>query len=675
MKFEVHAVRRSIRTLLSLLPAVCSLAPGISAAVSNDDAIGGLQVSYSTPREGAEIAADLTVLPNLSLYVPAGGSPTPFLESKPFKAVWDGFLNVDIRSSYKFQAELNGELRLEINGQTVLEVTGNGGETSASKLVRLSKGTNRIAASFSSPVAGDAWLRVHWIPRNGLPEPIPRTALSHAPSSELAVFSRVRLGRTVFLEHRCANCHTIPGSADFAPELAMDAPSFEGIGSRLNPVWMRNWILNPRSIRSAARMPRMFHGEDAEENASAVSAYLATLTTHDSPSESTLELAIDTQTGESLFNKLRCTACHVAPDSSSSDATLIPLRHVTQKFRPEQLEAFLQKPETHFAWIRMPNFKLTADEADQLAAFLRSHAEQTISYQESSNVAPVNRGRQLVQTTGCLNCHSLSVENHFTSRPLIALEASGWNEGCLADTPDDDSRTPYFAFSKTEVEALQAFAKSNHPVLLRHGEVEFAQRQIQNLRCAGCHSQLEGIPPLEILGGKLKPEWAEQFIAGRVAYKPRHWIQERMPSFGAYAEGLAHGMAMEHGFPRKTFGEPEIDQIAAEIGRRLVASDGGFSCISCHSIGKIGATAVFESPGINFAYATERLLKSYFTRWILNPLGVDPTSKMPVYFDEQGRSPLIDIYGGDGPQQLDALWEYMRLGTQMAPPPGLSEVR
>lgn len=41
---------------------------------------------------------------------------------------------------------------------------------------------------------------------------------------------------------------------------------------------------------------------------------------------------------------------------------------------------------------------------------------------------------------------------------------------------------------------------------------------------------------------------------------------------------------------------------------------------------------------------------------------------MPVYFDEEGKSPLADVLGGDADQQLDALWQYLRLGSKMPPP-------
>ena len=60
----------------------------------------------------------------------------------------------------------------------------------------------------------------------------------------------------------------------------------------------------------------------------------------------------------------------------------------------------------------------------------------------------------------------------------------------------------------------------------------------------------------------------------------------------------------------------------------------------------------------------ERLLPGYFRRWLRNPLSIDPQTKMPVYFDE-GKSPLTETLDGDAEQQIEALWQYLRLGTQM----------
>ena len=56
-------------------------------------------------------------------------------------------------------------------------------------------------------------------------------------------------------------------------ELAYDAPSFDGIGSRRNFAWMRDWIIAPKKMRASARMPQVFHGAEAPEQAKAVAAY------------------------------------------------------------------------------------------------------------------------------------------------------------------------------------------------------------------------------------------------------------------------------------------------------------------------------------------------------------------------------------------------------------------
>lgn len=640
-----------------------------SAAATETSLEPGLRVEF-TSDEGAESPRkDIVVLPNLWLYVPSDQSPTPFLEKSSFAAVWKGFVKVDLRSSYQFQAELNGTLQLEINGTTILSVGGNSKTNPPSKIVRLSKGTNLLTATFQSPPHGDAFLRVSWIPRRGMPVPIPESALSHLPDSKLLSADQIRLGRSLFIEHRCAKCHIVPVGRNPIPELAMDAPSFEGIGSRRNQSWISDWILNPHEIRSSARMPRMFHQPDSGMVATAIASYLGTLkSSSESPS---LERATSSETGEKLFGSLHCSTCHTTAESSSSDKSIISLRRVDEKFPTGQLSLFLKNPEAHFVWTRMPNFKLTNNEARQLAGFLRGESKSQIHTDEPHDSVLIERGKVLIQTRGCLNCHSLELENRFTTTGLIDLQPKKWNVGCLAKEIENDSSAPFFDFTLEERQALRAFAMTDRSSLYRHVSTDFAHRQIRNLGCANCHGKIDGFPALNILGGKLKPEWTEQFISGKTSYKPRHWLPGRMPAFMQYASELARGMASLHGYPPATPPEAEIDNNASEVGRRLIASEGGFSCISCHSVGTIGATAVFESPGINFHYSTERLLKPYFTRWILNPLGVDPTSKMPVYFDEQGVSALFDIYDGNGPKQIDAMWQYFRLGHEMQPPPGL----
>jgi cytochrome c peroxidase len=101
---------------------------------------------------------------------------------------------------------------------------------------------------------------------------------------------------------------------------------------------------------------------------------------------------------------------------------------------------------------------------------------------------------------------------------------------------------------------------------------------------------------------------------------------------------------------------------------KLVSANGGFACTSCHSVGDFGATQVFEAPGINLAHSHERLQPDFFRRWLRSPPSIDSNSKMPAYFDEEGRSALADVLEGDGPKTIRAVWEYLRLGDKMPKP-------
>ena len=669
-----RAARTSTKALLvRMIILLGSGIAGLNLAQAQAPAVplqSGLSVTFRTPPEAGNEKADYQVLSNIWLYVSSGHSPTPFLKSGKFTAFWSGFVSVDLRADYNFQVELNGSLRLEINGKLVLEITNTNGASGTTKPVRLNKGTNAITADFRSPDQGDAFLRLSWSNKELSRGPIPSKALTHIPTPDLEKANLQRLGRELFVEHRCFKCHAVSSSEPGMLELAMDAPTFEGIGSRRNDAWLARWILDPKAERPRARMPKLLRGASAKEDAEAIAGFLASLKSAQAPPVPERKASSDdaVESGRKLFESMHCAACHLSPESQELVKDKISLQQVGEKFSPGALSAFLQKPDMHYAWIRMPNFKLTDDETLQLAIYLDARAAKPREGSAPNEASTIERGRKLVQTAGCLNCHGLKLENQSATKLLSELPPEKWNQGCLAPVVEASSNSPQFDLSAAEREGLQAFARTDRSSLSRHGPADFAARQTRLLNCRECHGKFDGFPPLDILGERLKPEWSRAFIAGEVPDKPRPWLEARMPIFSMRAEALARGLAMEHGFPPQTPAEPPVDMDAAKIGQKLVSAAGGFSCISCHAVGAMGAAQVFETPGINFAQSGERLRKDYFQRWVRNPIQIDPTTKMPVYFDEEGRSPLTEFYDGDGAKQIDALWEYIRLGNRIPPP-------
>ena len=625
-------------------------------------ALPGLVVTYTSDGK-----SDIVSAPNIWLYLPAGAPPTPFVPGGKFTAVWGGFINADLRGDFLFRAEVSGQVKLELNNAVVLEAIGDGhAPSAASKSVRLNKGANSLKATFNSPATGDTLLRLQWSEKGVLWEPIPLTILTRSPDQlPLARADQLRQGRELFLEHRCVKCHAEADADKGLPELAMDAPGFEGIGTRRHFGWLTSWILDPKAQRPGAHMPKLLRGPMAEKDAEAMAAYLASLTSAEKP---VAPAKAEVEAGKALAVNLHCAGCHNLPEAKETDLKKISLGHVNFKFPPDGLVAFIKNPGAHYAWTRMPKFKLSDEEAQQLAAYLSSNAPMAKQPGAPTEAAILEHGQKLVQTTGCLNCHGLKLDNQFKTKSLAELKPDRFQSGCLLESPTGQASAPAFAFSKDEVAALQSFLATDRASLSRHVPVEFIERQTRLLNCNACHGQLEGFPTLPLIGGKLKPEWMRQFLAGEVAFKPRPWVLHQMPTFPQRAEALATGLVMSHGYPPQTAAEAPVPPELVKIGQKFVGADGGFSCISCHAVGEQKATQVFESEGINLARSAARLQKDYFARWLMNPLRVEPTTKMPVYFDEEGKSQLGDILEGSAAKQIDAIWQYLRQGDKIQPP-------
>ncbi|HXG47784.1 MAG TPA: c-type cytochrome [Methylomirabilota bacterium] len=635
--------------------------------------------------------SDVTVAERVALYVEGGAAPAPFVPPGPFTATWEGSLNAELRTDYFFQVESRGRFKLEVNNTAVLESPG--GISPLSGAVRLNKGSNAFRATLISPPSGNAFVRLAWTERGTNPAPIPPEAFTHLPTAALRRGQRLHLGRELFLELRCIRCHTDAGATAGVPELAQDAPAFAGLGARRHFDWMARWILDPKALRPNARMPRLLQGPHAAEDAQAIAAFLASLREGGEVPLPRTELQTRQNTlseGENptastepkpLYERLRCGACHNPPNATEPDPKKLSQKHVAEKFPRGKLAEFLRAPEAHYAWTPMPNFHLTANEAGELEDWLFAAAGSPELKGAPTDPATIERGRKLVQTKGCLNCHDLQLENTSRAPALSALAGRpGTDLGkalagdCLGDTPRAD-----FGFTPEQRVALRDFVAAGLASLRRHVPTEFAQRQVRMLQCAACHGEIDFVPPLPILGGKLRPEWMARLFAGEIRHKLRFdthpkgepWVEARMPAFVSRARPLADGLAAQHGLPPRTPPAPAPDPELARIGHKLVGKEGGFSCVSCHAVGSMLALEVFESEGLNLAWAAERLQPSYFTRWMRSPLSIDPQTKMPTYFDE-GQSPLTDVLNGDAERQIQAIWHYLLLGERM-PRPSVTE--
>lgn len=621
-----------------------------------------------------------------AIHVPAGQPPSVFLPAGPFKARWEGVLVSDLRMEVRFHATLAGQVEVTVNGQKVLE----GPE---GKPVTLNKGDNPLVIVYTSPTQGDATFRLDWSSRSFPREPVPPDALRHDPA-KVADGVRLREGRLLFAQLRCAQCHVgpdkVPAAGQGMPELSQSAPILANYGERMRESYLAAWIQDPHHFRPGSLMPRVFPaGKDGavDPRAADLAAFLVS---QGKPAPEPAFTPEQSAKGAALFANLGCLACHTQPEVAAPKAPSerVPLAHVAAKWHGAALVDYLLDPAKNHPSSRMPNFRLSEAEASQLAAYLLAHAKGSVSVAPKGDAA---KGAALLVSSGCLNCHANApIGNH----PSLAdTVAKGWDKGCVADGAGARGKGLDFVLTPAQLAALRAFAKTDFASLRSDVPAEFALRQLTELRCVQCHehdgrtapivglkdeaaalrakapapADPEGqpipdgrIPPLTWLGEKLRPEWSAAFIAGEVADKPRYWMTHRMPGYAAHAKGLAEGLSHQHGFPVQDPAMAPLDTESAAHGETLLGGSGGFNCIQCHPVSTRPATGAFEAPATNLATAVKRLREPFYARWMLAPTRVDPLTKMPKYADEEGMTQLTDILDGEAPAQFKALWEHLR---------------
>lgn len=650
-----------------------------------------------------------------ALYVPAGAPPTPFLPPGPFQTTWTGFLKLDLNDTITFAAEGHGAAKLRLNGETVLEIPSGDLGLAASKPVALRRGANRFELIYQSPATGAAELRLFWSSTQRPKEPVPATAFVHDPTdSALQNGETVREGRRLFAAYRCAKCHEpqAPLPAGAMPELASDAPALDGAGSRFNPTWLMSWIKRPRAVAPDTTMPACLSlsENEAETQARDLAAFLADQK-DSSPAtagDATLK-ASDVSEGKALYEQLGCLACHQLPsDPKLEDDTRRPLGHVRAKWRPEALVAFLQAPSKRFAWTLMPDFRLTPAEASSLAAYVLSRGEEPSA---TPALGDATRGREDFLQLGCANCHTIQgLPKPGIAGRLEALAGHDWKSGCLADGPAALGRAPDFGLTSDQRAALRAFLERGFDSLQRDTPAEFAERQIASLRCTACHgrdlatdtwSRLQaaqsagtatatkpdygdeedgsdtpgktvqlGRPDLTYAGEKLRADWMARLFGNRLPYKARPESVGRMPGFLAYADGLAAGIANQHGLSSTPTARPAADPVLAGAGEKLTHIGEGFGCISCHDVGTKKALAGADTATINFAFVADRLRPEYFWRYIRDPQRFRPGTMMPTFIGEDGSTPIKGALNGDATRQFGAIWQYLlSLDPSLANPP------
>lgn len=517
-------------------------------------------------------------------------------------------------------------------------------------------------------------------------------------------------GDLLVSELRCSACHA---GIQQDPVFEKLAPDLSEVGSRLSHDYIRRFIESPSAVHHGTTMPNMLASKSAEQKkeiAEAITHFL--VAQKHSETRPGLTRAGSFDQGKRLYHTVGCVACHgpreipireVDENEDLEDEELVDrpkfapiavsLDHVPAKYDANSLGEFLFQPLIVRPSGRMPDMKLTREEAGSIAHYLTG---QNPPPQHSVNPQPslVAKGKEYFAELNCAACHTTP---GITPAPkVLSLQDADWTRGCLSNSPGPSPRYELDAAKATAIIAsLQEASKQESDKVV-------LGKTLTAFNCVACHRRDEygGVhddynsffetteknlgddgripPPLTGVEAKLQALALKKVLFDGESVRP--YMLTRMPQYGSNnLRHLPDLLQRLHADDEPEVAlspsedEPELsrdEQKARQAAARTLLGDKGLNCVACHNFNGLPAQL---NKGIDLLAMPERLNKEWFHRFLRNPGAYRTRTIMPTAWPN-GVAAYKDILDGNTDDQINAIWDYLSLGTSAPIPPGIQEV-
>ncbi|QGQ23585.1 cytochrome c [Gimesia benthica] len=527
-------------------------------------------------------------------------------------------------------------------------------------------------------------------------------------------------GRLLISELSCAACHPTTQSA-LQPK---GGPRLDGVGNRLQRKWVTEFLSAPHVTKAGTTMPDVLHGLPANEKASTIQALTAFLMSQQKPFPTIKATGANpvpyefwnkgnVARGRELYHKIGCVACHETDEDyepgetkfSPNDKLLaqldpedikelglaaavrpvnsVPHPDLTAKYTPQALTFFLLNPEQTRPAGRMPQLKLAAVEAADIAAYLlRNQQPGAATAATSSDSAElITAGKKQFVELRCVNCHQVDqLKPTFSARPLNQLQTTA-AASCFHNPQRKMPAYPLDELQQTAIkESLAALKQNENPSVAN--QLAF---QLLQFNCYACHERDkqggvgfnrkpyfetaghvdlgdEGrIPPtLTGIGFKLQKGWLSKVLKGKGDIRPH--MHARMPIFPGKEIAALPNQFEKVDRPQKRSETDVFPQHAqlAPAGRSMLET----GCIQCHPIRGESMPGVV---GTDLGEVTSRVHAQWFHDFLLDPASLKERTRMPTFFPD-GKSQNKDVLKGDVEQQIAAIWAYLKAGDKQPLP-------
>jgi mono/diheme cytochrome c family protein len=505
----------------------------------------------------------------------------------------------------------------------------------------------------------------------------------HQPELPVLQFApAIARGQTLFETMGCPGCHLAQGYE----QQAKVAPDLRRVASKVDPAWLVGWIKEPKAYWVHTKMPNFRFSW--EESAAAAAYLLSASTPYHGPRYPGNG---DAETGKKLLEEVGCLGCHQI--NGTGNAFAPDLSRVASKVQADWLFAWVRDPQDYLPNTRMPNLRLSAEQAAHITAYLMTLGTKT----ERPELAPtlanntvIEAGNRLVARYGCYGCHEIfgmeaqprigaelttyadkrPWEMAFGDVPLVSkrdhiispidrligfyrdgkqIEESweGWSYGKLKDsrmyaTDRILQQMPDFAFSDADASALlvllRGFTDERLPASYVSTPSDAEALRIagtglfEKYNCWGCHHRAGQ-------GGTIAPNlaYAGSKMRGewllsflKQPHKIRPLVQATMPTFPLTAQEAVN----LRDYIMTAFLDERIPKVGqvAQVSTPDLAAQGEklyWEKYPCFTCHQIQGKVGGAAVGPDLTDAWRRLNPDWLVQWIKNPQAFDPATLMP----------------------------------------------
>jgi cbb3-type cytochrome oxidase cytochrome c subunit len=207
----------------------------------------------------------------------------------------------------------------------------------------------------------------------------------HQDEANIAHADKLTMGLTLIEKNGCNGCHTIKSMES----RRKSGPDLARINEKVNKDWVAKWIKDPKGFRHDTRMPSFFN----QSNNSDIDSKLRNDTEIYAMTEylfqdgekmsrkNDQDFMGNAEKGQELFDVVGCRGCHIIennPNNMTEDIQLADLLkehgpnliNLGSKTSAQWLYNWLRDPSEYWHDTRMPNLRLSDEEAENLTAYL-----------------------------------------------------------------------------------------------------------------------------------------------------------------------------------------------------------------------------------------------------------------------------------------------------------------